>query len=111
MEMAEMDQYLDFCESGFVRETSEFESIEHMFRERAEAHQDSREAVEGGSAKYDSDDGADYTAWSMLVVESAARVTGWGGEDVAGSVERVERQLGRWWKRRKDRADEPVFVV
>jgi hypothetical protein len=46
-------------------------------------------------------DGCGYNEWSALLVESAARETGWGAEEIAGSVERMERRLGRWWKGRK----------
>jgi len=113
METTEIDDYLDFCETAFVGEKAEFEPIKHMFRARGEDG-DAYEAAEwvNGASVADlegNDDG--YKAWSTLVVESAARETGWTVEAIAGSVERVERRLGRWWKRRKVELEEQVIVV
>jgi hypothetical protein len=93
----------------------EFAPVQHMFQS-PEARLPDTEEEGGGDAGYVSDPGGHdtgcgYEEWSTLLLESAGRVTGWTAEDVAGAVERVERRLGRWWKRRKGELDGQIFVV
>lgn len=40
-------------------------------------------------------EGGICAAWGRIMVESAARITGWPGADVERSVLRIERRLGK----------------
>jgi hypothetical protein len=114
---SEIDHYLNFCDSAFVSETSgenermshrtfllicleEFEPIRHMFHDnsRAPLNEHITLEVDPDLGRYEA---GYYAVWYRLMLESAARLTGWPEDAISKTVELFERRLFRMLKRKQ----------